>query len=60
MSSGLVIHQIGRYDTDSVARIEEVLEPVGTGSLVDFTVSVVSRVRGQLVRQLHTVTLTAR
>jgi len=60
MSSGLVIHQIGRYDTDSAERIEEVLEPVGQGSLVDFTVSVVSRVRGQLVRQLHTVTLTAR
>ncbi len=60
MSSGLVIHQIGRYDVDSVRRIEEILEPIGSGSLVDFTVSVVSHVRGQLVRQLHTVTLTAR
>jgi serine protease Do len=60
MSAGLVIHQIGRYDIDSVRRAEEVLEPVGTGSLVDFTVSVVSRVRGQIVRQLHTVTVRAR
>ena len=60
MSSGLVIHQIGRYDVDSVKRVEEILEPVSTGSVVDFTVSVVSRVRGQVVRQLHTVTLTAR
>jgi serine protease Do len=60
ISSGLVVHQIGRYEVSSVAQAEEILEPVSKGSLVDFTVSVVSRVRGQLVRQLHTVTLTAR
>jgi serine protease Do len=60
MTSGLVIHQIGRYDVSSVAEAEKILDPISAGSLVDFTVSVVSRVRGQLVRQLHTVTLTAR
>lgn len=60
MVSGLVIHQIGRYDVNSATRAEEILEPVSAGSLVDFTVSVVSRVRGQFVRQLHTITLTAR
>jgi serine protease Do len=60
MSSGLVIHQIGRYDVSSVEQAEKILEPISSGSLVDFTVSVVSRVRDQLVRQLHTVTLTAR
>jgi serine protease Do len=60
MTSGLVIHQIGRYDVSSMADAEKILDPISTGSLVDFTVSVVSRVRGQLVRQLHTVTLTAR
>jgi len=60
MTSGLVIHQIGRYDVSSVEQVEKILEPISAGSLVDFTVSVVSRVRGQLVRQLHTVTLTAR
>lgn len=60
MTSGLVIHQIGRYDVDSARRAEQILEPVTAGSLADFTVSVVSRVRGQLVRQLHTVTLKAR
>jgi serine protease Do len=60
MSTGLVIHQIGRYDVDSVASTQHILEPISEGSLVDFTVSIVSRVRGQLVRQLHTVTLTAR
>ncbi len=60
MTSGLVIHQIGRYDVDSARRAEQILDPVTTGSLADFTISVVSRVRGQLVRQLHTVTLKAR
>ena len=60
MSTGLVIHQIGRYDVSSGSEVEKILDPISTGSLVDFTVSVVSRVRGQLVRQLHTVTLTAR
>jgi serine protease Do len=60
ISGGLVVHQIGRYDVSSAAQAEEILEPVSKGSLVDLTVSVVSRVRGQLVRQLHTVTLTAR
>jgi serine protease Do len=60
MTSGLVIHQIGRYDISSASEADKILDPISTGSLVDFTVSVVSRVRGQVVRQLHTVTLTAR
>jgi serine protease Do len=60
LTSGLVVHQIGPYEVSSVARVEEVLEPIGPGSIVDYTVSVVSRVRGRLVRQLHTVTLQAR
>ena len=60
MTSGIVLHQIGRYDVKTVARVDEILEPVSTGSVVDFTVSVISRVRGQQVRQLHTVTLKAR
>jgi serine protease Do len=60
MTGGLVIHEIGPHEVASAAKAEEVLEPIGTGSLVDFTVSVVSRVRGQLVRQLRTVTLRAR
>jgi hypothetical protein len=43
-----------------VQQVEELLAVVSTGSRVDFTVGVVRRVRGQLVRQLQTVTLTAR
>lgn len=60
MSGGLIIHEIGRYDVASPEQAEKILEPISSGSVVDFTVSVVSRVRGQAVRQLHTVALTAR
>ena len=60
MKRGLVIQQVGRNEIRSVKQMEELLEPVGTGSVVDFTVSIVTRVRGQLVRQLQPVTLTAR
>ena len=60
ISSGQVIHQIGRYDVDSARRVEELLDSFRTGWLADFTVSVVSRVRGELVRQPRTVTLKAR
>jgi serine protease Do len=57
---GLVIYQLGRYEVTSAEQIEKLLEPVSTGSVVDFTVAIVRRQRGQAVRQLQTVTLTAR
>ncbi len=57
---GLVIHQLGRYPVASSKQVEDLLAPVDTGSVVDFTVSVIRAVRGQNVRQLQTVTLTAR
>jgi serine protease Do len=60
MAQGLVILGVGRYDAESVAQIESLLEPISENSLVDFTVSVASRVRGQIVRRPITVTLKAR
>jgi len=60
MKQGLVIHQIGRYPVASTKQIEDLLAPVDTGSVVDFTVSVLRTVRGQNVRQLLTVALTAK
>jgi serine protease Do len=60
MQRGHAIHQVGRHAVTSVQQVEELLAVVSTGSRVDFTVGVVRRVRGQLVRQLQTVTLTAR
>jgi serine protease Do len=57
---GLVIYQVGRYPVTSARRIESLLEPVTTGSIVDFTVGSVRRQRGQTQRQVQTVTLTSR
>jgi serine protease Do len=57
---GLVIQQVGRYQVASAKQIEELFETVSTGSVVDFTASVVRRVRGQNVRQAVPFTLTAR
>jgi S1-C subfamily serine protease len=57
---GIVIYQIGRYGITSVKQVEELLELVGSGSPVDFTVGAIRRVRGQNIRQLQTISLTAR
>ncbi len=60
MKRGLVIHQVGRYEVTSAKQIEELLAPVSTGSVVDFSVGAARRVRGQAQRQFQTVSLTAR
>ncbi len=57
---GLVIYNIGRYQVTSSKQVEQLLEPVSTGSVVDFSVGVVRRVRNQVQRQIEPVTLTAR
>ncbi|MEP6669472.1 MAG: trypsin-like peptidase domain-containing protein [Chthoniobacter sp.] len=60
MKRGLVIAQIGRYPVTSSKQIEELLAPIDTGSVVDFSVGVVRRIRGQAIQQVQSVTLTAR
>jgi hypothetical protein len=57
---GLVIRQVGRYEVTSSKQIEQLLETVSSGSVVDFTAGLVRRVRGQSVLQLQEFTLTAR
>lgn len=60
MTEGMIVVGVGRYDVNAVKQIEDLLEAIATDSLVDFTVSVSSRVRGQMIRQLRTFTLKAR
>jgi serine protease Do len=57
---GLVIFQVGRYPVTSARQVESLLEPVSTGSIVDFTIGVERRQRGQPQLQRQTVTLIAR
>jgi serine protease Do len=60
ITRGIVIYQVGRYGITSARQVDELLEMVGSGSSVDFTVGVIRVVRGQNLRQLQTVSLTAR
>ncbi len=60
MKRGLLIAQVGRYRASSVKQVEELLAAVSAGSRVDFMLPVVRPARGLHVRQLQTVTLTAR
>lgn len=57
---GLVIYKVGRYEVTASKQVEELLEPISSGSQVDFTVGVVRRARGIAQRQLQSVTLSAR
>ena len=60
MKQGLVIHQVGRYSITSHRQLEELLAPIDTGSVVDFSIGVIRNIRGQNVRQIQTVSLKAR
>lgn len=57
---GLVISQIGRYRVTSSKQVEDLLEPVGTGSVVDFTVGIVRTVGRREFVSWTPVTLNAR
>jgi serine protease Do len=60
LKQGLVIHQVGRYEVGSAKQVEDLLEQVGPGSTVDFSVGVIRRALGRNLRQLQPVPLTAR
>jgi serine protease Do len=60
MKRGLVIAQVGRYAVTSTKQIEDLLAPIDTGSVVDFSVGAVRRIRGRAIQQMQSVTLTAR
>jgi serine protease Do len=60
MKRGLVISQVGRYPVTSSKQIEDLLQPIDTGSIVDFSVGVARRLRGRTIQQVQLFTLTAR
>jgi hypothetical protein len=51
---------VGRYEVGSAKQVEDLLEQVGPGSTVDFSVGVIRRALGRNLRQLQPVPLTAR
>lgn len=60
LTQGIVIQQVGRYEVGTLKQVEDLLEKVDTGSVVDFSIVVTRRVRGQNLRQLQPIPLTAR
>jgi serine protease Do len=58
LERGLVIYRAGKFETNSVKQIEEVLRGVQSGTKVDFTVGII-RPRGQN-QQLAALSMTAR
>ena len=57
---GLVISQIGRYRVSTSKKVEELLEQICTGSVVDFTVGIVRTVGKREFVSWTPVTLSAR
>ncbi len=57
---GLVISQLGRYSVNSSRQVEDLLEPVSTGSVVDFTVGLVRTTGKRDFVSWTPVSLTAR
>ena len=60
LKRGLVISQIGRYRVTTAKQVEELLEQVSTGSVVDFTVGIVRTVGRREFVSWTPVTLNAR
>lgn len=57
---GLVIYRIGRHEVAGASDVERLFDQARTGTVADFTVGSLRRLRGQYVTQVQTVSLTAR
>jgi S1-C subfamily serine protease len=60
LTRGLVIYRVGKYDVNSVDDLERVLAKAESGQVADFTVGSIRRVGRRYLRQVDTVTVTAR
>ncbi|MEI8235347.1 MAG: trypsin-like peptidase domain-containing protein [Verrucomicrobiota bacterium] len=57
---GLVIYKVGRYEVNSPADVDALLQRAKQGVQVDLGVGSLQRVGGRLLRQIQTVSVTAR
>jgi len=57
---GLVVYKMGRYNVNSPADVENLLQGAKHGDAVDLGVGVVQQIGGRNMQQLQTVSLTAR
>ena len=57
---GLVVYKLGRYEVNSLAEVESLLQRAKRGAVVDISIGNVQRVGGRLLQQLQTVSVTSR
>ena len=57
---GLVVYKVGRYEVNSPADMETLLKQAKQGDVVDLGVGVIQRIGGRVLRQMQTVSVTAR
>ncbi|MEA3187704.1 MAG: serine protease Do [Chthoniobacter sp.] len=60
LQRGMVIYKIGRFDVNSAREAEALLAKGTSGTPADFLVGVLGRMRGRVVQQTQTVSVTAR
>jgi serine protease Do len=58
LERGVVIYRAGKFETNSVKQVEELLQSVQSGTKLEFTVGVIRT--GRQTRQLATLSMTAR
>lgn len=57
---GLVVYRVGRYEVNSPAEMEALLQRAKRGDAVDLGVGVVQRIGNRVLQQIQTVSVTAR
>jgi S1-C subfamily serine protease len=57
---GLIIYRVGRYEVNSTADIETLLQRAKQNAQIDFGVGAVRKVGGRVVQQIQTVSVVAR
>ena len=60
LQRGLVIYRVGQYEVNSSGDLENVLADVTEGTVADFEIGMIRKLRGRTVENLQTVSLIAR
>lgn len=57
---GLILYRVGRYEVNSPADVEALLQRAKRGAAVDLGVGIVQKIGGRVLRQIQTVSVTSR
>jgi len=57
---GLIVYRVGRYEVNSPADVDALLQRAKRGASVDLGVGIVQQIGGRVLRQIQTVSVTSR